>query len=118
MKFDLKVPCGNCPFVEENEFILSPERIREIGEASSFSCHKTTDGETDAETGEYHHTGNEQHCFGHLVVQWEEFNGFNTIAALAAQMDMFDPNELPSALEAGCYDSFEDYAECMADRGM
>ena len=116
MNYGLKKPCANCPFVEANDFPLNPGRIREIGEASTFACHKTTDGETDDETGHYEHSGNEQHCFGHLVVQWSEYGGFSAMTALAARMGEFDPKQLPSADDAGCFETFDDYAEREEDR--
>jgi len=43
--FDLKRPCGNCPFRkgQGEKFNLGTKRVLEIVNATAFQCHKTVD---------------------------------------------------------------------------
>ena len=113
MKFDLKKPCKSCPFVVAHDFHLTPERIAEIADAFAFPCHKTVDYDDDDERI---NRASEQHCFGHLVVQWAEYGGFNKGAAFAAQSGMFDPHALPTPADVGCFETFGEYINREEDR--
>lgn len=121
MKYHLKKPCKTCPFVVSNDFYLRPGRVEEIRDnRGEFPCHNTVDYEaaTDSETGEmasWRDTSEEQHCFGHLVLQWHEWGGFNQLQALAASMGWFNPEELPTAEEAGVYDSWDEMVTRMEE---
>lgn len=72
MRFTLKQPCDDCPFLKEGGVRISRARAREIGNAmissagSTFACHKTTQDSFD-DDGEYSHQSSEQHCYGALV---------------------------------------------------
>lgn len=77
MKFDLKKPCENCPFLKTGAIELRPGRldgiIHEITtQDARFLCHKTvhngkTGGEWDDDSGEYQPSGQEQFCAGALI---------------------------------------------------
>lgn len=48
IRFDLKRPCKDCPFLHETSVIMSPERRKEIADSllavgAPFPCHKTLD---------------------------------------------------------------------------
>ena len=115
MNYGLKKPCGSCPFVIANDFRLNPERILEISQANGFSCHSTVDydGAADehGDVSPYRDQKGEHHCFGHLVVQWAEYGGFDQLTAWAARCGDFDPNELPTPEEAGVFETFGDYID-------
>jgi len=119
--YGLKKPCKTCPFVKAHDFPLRADRIRAIGDADPFPCHNTIDyGQEDPETGEmrpHRDTKGEHHCFGHLVVQLAEYGGFNKVTAFAARMGAFVPEDLPTPEEAGCYASFEEYAQRAEEKG-
>lgn len=81
MNFDLKAPCGNCPFLKEGAIELHDGRLEGIqadllrNDHSTFQCHKTVHskrgGEWDDE-GRYHASGNESACMGALGWQWKQ----------------------------------------------
>lgn len=82
MKFDLKQPCGNCPFRRDclPEW-LGQERaegiIGTIENGGTFQCHKTK-------------TANSQHCAGALILAKKAFGGFNGLVSLACATGRFD----------------------------
>ena len=102
MNYDLKRPCKSCPFVIAHEFCRRPERIEEIRDCrAEFSCHNTVDYDAIEEDAEYEDfddedgawgqasahrsTQGESHCYGHLVLTWSEWNGFDQLQAMAAR---------------------------------
>ncbi len=117
MQFTMKKPCDSCPFVMAYKFPLTSDRIQEL-EAhvdGGFPCHQTIDYESWDECedpdGLTRDRSKEVHCLGHLILQWNEWNGFGNIAALAARLGMFDPKKLPSSEDAGVFESWEQMAE-------
>lgn len=74
--FKLKRPCANCPFLKEGAIKLRPGRVESIlhglsaDDHSTFSCHKTLDGEEDDEGG-YNPGGGEKMCAGAAAVLWK-----------------------------------------------
>lgn len=119
MNYGLKKPCSSCPFVEAHTFHLRADRIMEIADANSFSCHNTVDYDReDPETGEmsaYRDKEGEHQCFGWLVVQWAQYGGFPAVTAFAARLGSFSPEDLPTPEEAGCYPTFDAYAAAQGD---
>ena len=119
MNFTMKKPCDNCPFVIAHSFHLSMARVRELEEAvdGCFPCHQTVDYESwnDDPDGHDRDRSKEVHCLGHLILQWNEYNGFGTVAAMAARMGMFKPEELPTAEAAGVFESWEEMVEAQED---
>lgn len=96
MRFDLKKPCGNCPFKSEGGIRLHPGRAQDIGEmmesfdGGSFTCHKTSkhDGE-----GEAYTANDSQHCAGALIYAMKKDN-FTQSMRLAERLRIWDPNIL------------------------
>lgn len=80
MKFEMKRPCDNCPFLKKGGIRLTRARVREIAggmlgsNGASFACHKTVewDEEGDAEINR----DKQQHCAGALI--FAEKNGSST----------------------------------------
>lgn len=72
LRFDLKHPCGDCPFLKSSPFHQGvakslPEYIETI-EAQNFAhtCHKTDNRK--AVDGPRNHDGAPQHCAGSLIM--------------------------------------------------
>ena len=95
MRFDLKAPCGNCPFRTDVEFFIGAERIEQICESittgdKTFSCHKTT---RHGDDGEAIYTTKEQHCAGALVML-AKMNASNGMLRIAKRLGIYEPGEL------------------------
>lgn len=101
--YSLKKPCANCPFLrdESKAISLHPERVPGIisslisGEASSFSCHKTTNGHweeaEDSDDDTYVPGGKELQCAGSLIAL--EKMGIKTdLMQLAERVGMYEPD--------------------------
>ena len=109
--FDLKRPCKNCPWLKElgPKFQLHPDRIREIVNASSFSCHKTVnyDAMEEDENGEcetqYKKSGAQQ-CAGLIAMLWKQ-GEMNQITQVATRLTDFDPSRIDGS---EVYDSVEE----------
>lgn len=86
MKFDLKAPCKNCPFRNDDTAIrfTCRERAEEIEESAyrnGFPCHLSADFIED-DDGEYEQGGyvfgeNTQHCAGALLMYLLDGSGGN-----------------------------------------
>jgi hypothetical protein len=117
MLFTMKKTCDSCPFVAAHKFMLSPERVEELEAHADggFPCHQTVDysswDECEDPDGHDRDRSKEVHCLGHLVLQWNEWNGFGNMAALAARMGMFKPEELPTAEAAGVFGTWQEMAD-------
>jgi len=95
MNFDLRSPCGNCPFRTDVEFYLPTGRVKEICASittgdKTFSCHKTT--KHDDEGRSIPHRG-EQHCAGALVML-ERINRPNQMMRIAERLRYYDRSKL------------------------
>lgn len=67
MKFDLTIPCRDCPFRTDRDVFLNYERAEEIAhclieEQGTFTCHKMDRGDYLEKQGE------KQHCAGALIM--------------------------------------------------
>ena len=133
MNYDLKRPCKSCPFVIAHEFCLRPERIEEIRDCrAEFSCHNTVDYDAIEEDAEYEDfddedgawgqasahrsTQGESHCYGHLVLTWSEWNGFDQLQAMAARAGLFSPKELPTPEDAGVFETWDEMIQANEER--
>ena len=109
MKFDLKSPCDNCPFRNDINFYLHPERRQEIADSllndHTFPCHKTT-----PETSSNKDIKKIQHCAGALIVMlksgeiWDNF-----LFRLAAISKMLKPEEMD--MQAPVFGSLNDFVK-------
>lgn len=96
MRFDLKKPCSNCPFLRIGGVRLLPARVREIAgmmlspQGSTFACHKTT---TEDDEGESIPSGDSSHCAGALI--FAEVNGNATqMMRIAERLGLYKADRL------------------------
>lgn len=83
MRYDLKTPCKNCPFRNDETRIrfACRERAEEIEEQAyrrGFPCHKSAEYQEDDDYGDgggYYAGDNSQHCAGYLIMQCKEAAG-------------------------------------------
>lgn len=97
MKFDLKQPCGNCPFRSDIPFHLprAGSIIKGITEGDkTFACHKTT---IDTGDGELTDGRDSQHCAGALIFL-EQQNRPNQMMRIAERLGMYNPTKLSKAV--------------------
>lgn len=92
MKFDLRKPCKDCPFIKNTPMHLSPGRMDGIVEAikddlTVFPCHKTTqfDETEDGEDITVRHD-KEQACAGALAYSLKHYDRIPVLARLAILM--------------------------------
>jgi len=111
--FNLRRPCGDCPFRDDKPFYLGESRREEIVESittgdQSFQCHQTThhDGEHFDDEGYYHAEGDEEHCAGAMTLL--EKNGrANQMMRIAERIGLYDRSALD--MEAPVYDMPEEF---------
>jgi hypothetical protein len=96
MKFDMKKPCKNCPFIKGNCFeqSLSRERvsmiIEDISTDKTFPCHK--------------HESPEQNCVGSaLFVKKLEIS--NSMLQIAQRLRLYDESSLGLRKGTELYDN-------------
>jgi len=107
LKFDLRRPCGNCPFRHDIRPFLTVARATEIVEAlaparpgggQTFTCHKTTvNADDDDEDGGGRRVDgpNAQHCAGALIMlEKAELLMDNQMLRIAMRLGLFDPTIL------------------------
>lgn len=89
MKFELKQPCKDCPFLKGSctNLTLSEGRIEgivhDIRAGASFTCHKTLEL----------HSSEQQHCAGALVFLEKEERP-NQIMRIAERIGLYDHRKL------------------------
>jgi len=113
MKFDLRSPCGNCPFRNDRHpFGLRADRVRSIlgggkgrayWPAVSFPCHQTIDYDRDDGGATVPPTA--QQCAGVMIILVRE-GRFNDAMQIAHRLGMFDPAGLD--MDAPVYATTED----------
>lgn len=85
MKFDLKIPCKDCPFIKgsSTNITLSEDRLEEIKEGlendQTFICHKTLDSPSPQQ----------QHCAGALIYL-EKQERPNQMMRIAERLGRYD----------------------------
>lgn len=93
--FNLKQPCGACPFRTDQPAFLDPDRAQEIAdhlhEGGSFHCHKTLD--YSSEDGEGETTAKSMHCAGAMIVLEHEDRP-NQIMRIAERLGFYDRTAL------------------------
>jgi len=127
MKFDLKKPCDNCPFLREPYFHLGPDRREELADSlrrgMSFSCHKTVnydddefaeldDDDDDDDDDDVHiPSQDEQHCAGALLTMMRCSRSTNMMH-IAHRIGLFDADGLYEGnMETDVYESLEEFED-------
>jgi hypothetical protein len=75
MKFEMKTPCGLCPFRnDQGRLEVEPDRLREFAYSPAFVCHQTAvckeyDDDDEMERSGYvgKDDGTSQHCAGAMI---------------------------------------------------
>ncbi len=89
MKFDLKTPCKDCPFIKgsSTNTTLAEGRLEEIVEGiradMSFTCHKTL----------HMPSSDQQHCAGAMIFLEKEDRP-NQMMRIAERIGMYDRRKL------------------------
>ncbi|WP_144472957.1 hypothetical protein [Bacillus pumilus] len=89
MRFDIKKPCVDCPFLEDSRTFktLSKNRlkgiIKDIRDDSSFTCHKTLELPS----------AEQQHCGGALIFLEREESP-NQIMRIAERIGLYDHHSI------------------------
>lgn len=101
MKFNLKKPCGHCPFRSNITPFLTTQRADEIcnvvlKEDKVFWCHETLDQIIGS------------HCAGALILTTKE-NAPNQMQQVAERLGLHDPSKLD--LESPVYGSHNEMVE-------
>src|SRR3546814_5505772 len=93
--FKLKRACVSCPFRKDRGalFMLHPERLKEIKEASAFQCHKTIDYDETDDEGCAGSGDRPQQCAGLMTVLHREGKP-NQIMQVAERFGALDPSAL------------------------
>lgn len=94
MKFDLKTPCKDCPFIKGSSTNISLEAgriegiVQDIRNDMTFTCHKTLEKRS----------AEQQHCAGALVFLEREENP-NQMMRMAERFGMYDYKKLNMAAD-------------------
>jgi hypothetical protein len=106
VKFDLKKPCHNCPFLKKGGIRLYRSRVEEIAGAmlesqgATFACHKTTIPGTDDEGGEgMVMDADSRHCAGALIFA-EKHRNATQMMRIAERLGWYDAKALMADKEA------------------
>lgn len=94
MKFDLKQPCKDCPFIKGSSTNISLAKgriegiVADLRADCSFTCHKTLDLPT----------MEQQHCAGALIFLEREERP-NQMMRIAERLNMYDRTKLKSNVD-------------------
>lgn len=106
MLFDIKKPCGGCPFLKENNLRLSKKKKQKfvndiVKKEYAFVCHRSTKDYSGK-------SGKENHCAGALIIM--EKNQINTrVLRIAIALGGYDPALLK--MDSPVFDNFNDFIE-------
>lgn len=114
MRYNMQIPCSNCPFLKEGGIRLVKSRARDIAKGMldsqgiTFPCHKTTTDEEREEEDDGHFIPRDHHihCAGALI--FAEKNGNATqMMRIAERLGIYDAKKLMSNKEvvASVFDS-------------
>lgn len=96
MNFNLKKPCSNCPFRNDDKGIrLTEDRAQEISygithQQGTFACHKTTVSDED---GGLLSERDSEHCAGALIML-EKMNQPNQMMRISERFGAYDRTKL------------------------
>lgn len=89
MKFDMKKPCKECPFIKGSATNITLREgrldgiVNEISNGSTFTCHKTLDKKS----------SEQQHCAG-AMIYLERDNNPNQMMRIAERIGCYNHKEL------------------------
>ncbi len=103
MKWDLKRPCENCPFLKKGGIRLRRDRIRELvsgaldPQGATFACHKMVEWDEDGYTEI--NAKKQKHCAGALIFA-EKHDTANQGTRIAERLGLYDARILMDNKEA------------------
>jgi hypothetical protein len=124
VRFDLTMPCGDCPFRRVGGVRLTKSRIREIAGAvtdrqgATFSCHKSVDyssldefedgGDGDERIGDPPRDRTDEfHCAGALI--FAEKNGrVSQMVRIAERLGLYDHTKFTEEAKALVFDDMRE----------
>jgi hypothetical protein len=114
MRYELKIPCKNCPFRTDATAIRftcrdRAEQIEENTYRNGFPCHLTAHdtSDEDEENGGYEATENSQHCVGYLIMAMKD--GYDSTPGTNNSTSLFDRLRNRVNFDAPVFDSIEDF---------
>lgn len=98
MKFQLRKPCRDCPFLRGRGY-LHPQRAEQIAnyvlrDDKTFACHKHLKGH--GEDGEAIQSTTDQHCAGALLMD-KKAGHPNAMIRFARMLGIYDADQLKDA---------------------
>lgn len=90
MRYDLTEPCEKCPFRNDIRPYLTPGRVEEIVESTSFPCHKTIGHDDEGEAVE---NKNSQMCAGYMIML-EKMEQPSQMMRIAERLGKYDRKKL------------------------
>lgn len=118
MRFDLKTPCKNCPFRNDETRIRFScreiaEEIEESAYRNGFPCHLSAvvienEDTFDGESGGFVEGENTQHCVGYIILQLHE-NGGSPWPGIDNDEDLAERLSAQVDWNAPIFESTEDF---------
>ena len=108
MKWNLTMPCADCPFRKKGGIRLRAGRIRELwwyatdSQGAMFPCHKTTDREKANASHEA------SQCAGALALA-EKLGKANQAMRMMERLDLYDYRKITQEAKDAVWDSLEDW---------
>lgn len=127
MKFDLKTPCKNCPFRNDETRITfaGKERATEIAESAyrnGFPCHLSAIDTSEAyeamgieDQGGYEFGENTQHCAGAIIMFLHDSYG-SPWPGIGNDEDLMETLAMQMDMEAPVFQSEEEFIEANPGR--
>lgn len=116
MNYNLTKPCKHCPFRNDIDPFLTPERAESIynslARGATFACHKTVDYSDD--DGEGRETKKSEHCAGALIML-EHMDEPNQMMRIAERLGMYDRTKLD--MGAPVFDDAWDWIDAHEEKG-
>lgn len=93
MKYDLRAPCLDCPFLEQHAESYGINRLLEFAQGP-FPCHKTADLiDNDEDPSHFVANRNSQHCAGALIFL-KKRHAPHQMMRIAERLGMYDAEAL------------------------
>lgn len=95
MRYTLRKPCGECPFLKKMERGFTLERLEEFA-SGEFPCHKACD--TDEEGDFVARSDKTPHCAGALIFN-EKRNTPHQMMRISERLGLYDRTKLDMEVE-------------------
>lgn len=110
MKYDLKKPCRDCPFIKSTNFKFTRAKAHGIAtQNGGFPCHKTAK----QKRGSFQAERDSQACAGRLIML-ERDNQPDQMMRIAERIGLYDRTKLDMK-HPDVFDSIGDFMEARVD---